>query len=147
MLYIPYVRENKEAVIKGLQKKRFPNADQAIERLLDLDKQRSSLQTDGDMTRAFLKGAQKAIGEMMKTGNHSEAQEYKAGVAEAKQKEKEQAGRYQAVIKEFENLILTIPNVPHASVPEGPHRRRQRGGAPARPGAPNCRPGRCRTGN
>ncbi len=45
MLPIPYLRDNREAVIKGLRKKHFANAAEAVEGVLSLDQRRRDAQT------------------------------------------------------------------------------------------------------
>lgn len=119
MLYIPYVRENKDAVIKGLQKKRFPNPSETIEQVLSLDQRRRDTQTQLDSTLAQSNSLAKEIGALMKSGKKEEAEAAKNRTATLKTQAKELEEAMRSTEEELQRLLVTIPNVPHLSVPEG----------------------------
>jgi seryl-tRNA synthetase len=119
MLYIPYVRENKDAVIKGLQKKRFPKASETVEQLLLLDQRRRDTQTQLDSTLAQSNGLAKEIGALMKLGKKEEAEAAKNQTATLKTQARELEEGMRSIEEELQRLLVTIPNVPHPSVPEG----------------------------
>ncbi len=48
MLQIPFIRENKDLVLAGLQKRHFTGADAVIDQLLALDQQRRDTQKELD---------------------------------------------------------------------------------------------------
>ena len=48
MLTLKVITEEKERVIKGLEKKNFPNAANAIEEVIETDKKRREAQTELD---------------------------------------------------------------------------------------------------
>ena len=48
MLQIPHIRSNDQAVIMGLKKKRFTNAEATISQVLGLDDKRRSVQSELD---------------------------------------------------------------------------------------------------
>lgn len=119
MLTIKQITENKEAVIKGLEKKHFSNARQAIEQVLATDNRRKVAQGEVDAIKQQLNLMAKNIGLLMKEGKRDEAEQTKQQVAALKSKSRE----LEEVMKEAEqarhDLLLTIPNVPYDLVPEG----------------------------
>jgi seryl-tRNA synthetase len=119
MLQIPFIRENKEAVIAGLEKKYFGNAAQTVEKILTLDQQRRETQADLDNTLARQNVLAKQIGGLMKEGKKEEAEAAKAETASLKVRSKELEDGLKDLEKaQFEVLVL-LPNLPHASVPAG----------------------------
>ena len=119
MLTVSQFTELKEATIKGLEKKNFPNAAQVVEELNVLNDKRKSCQTKLDENLSKQNSISKSIGMLMKEGKRDEAEEAKRQVSELKesgkllQQDKEQAET------ELKNLLLTVPNVPYPEVPEG----------------------------
>ncbi|MBD0259003.1 MAG: serine--tRNA ligase, partial [Cytophagales bacterium] len=119
MLYIPYLRENKETGIKGLQKRNLPHASEAIEQVLSLDQRRRDTQTQLDSTLAQSNNMAKEIGALMKAGKKEEAEAAKAQTATLKTQAKDLEEQMRRTEEELQRLLVTLPNVPHASVPEG----------------------------
>ncbi len=68
MLQITYIRENKDTVIAGLQKKRFAKAAESVEQLIVLDRKRRETQAQLDATLAQSNTLAKEIGALMKAG-------------------------------------------------------------------------------
>lgn len=110
MLDIKFIRQNTE-LIKDACKKKQINSE-IIDRLIEVDKKRSELIQSVEKTRrlkneanekikkASLDEKQKIIEEMKKLGSNEEKE-------------------LQDVEKEFQRLMLLVPNIPHVSVPEG----------------------------
>ena len=48
MLSLPYIRENKELVIKGLLVRNFQNAEKLVENVIEADGKRRSVQAELD---------------------------------------------------------------------------------------------------
>jgi seryl-tRNA synthetase len=119
MLYIPYLRENKETVIKGLQKRHLPHAGEAVEQVLSLDQRRRDTQTQLDSTLAQSNNMAKEIGALMKVGKKEEAEAAKAQTATLKTQARDLEEQMRRAEEELQRLLVTLPNVPHASVPEG----------------------------
>jgi seryl-tRNA synthetase len=119
MLPIPYLRDNQEAVIKGLQKKRFVNAAETVESVLSLDQRRRDAQTQLDSTLAQSNNLAREIGALMKAGKKEEAEAAKNQTASLKAESKELEEAMRNAEEELQRLLVTIPNVPHNSVPEG----------------------------
>ena len=119
MLTIKQILEDKEAVIRGLEKKHFNGAREAIENVLALDNKRKQAQAELDSLNNQVKTLSKSIGSFMKDGHKDKAEEAKSQVAQIKARSKE----LEEVMKQAEDdkrsLLYTIPNVPYAIVPEG----------------------------
>jgi len=119
MLQTHFIKENKDLVIKALQKKHFKGAVEAIESVIDLDIQRRSTQTELDNTLAQSNSLAKEIGNLMKNGQKEDAEKAKAQTAELKIKSKELGEKIEKIEIDLYDLLVTIPNLPHSSVPEG----------------------------
>lgn len=119
MLTIKQILEDKEAVIRGLEKKHFAGAREAIDKVLEYDNQRKQAQAKLDSLLAEVKNISKAIGALMKQGKKDEAEAAKKQVEQIKQ----QTVELEACKKEAEEartqVLYTIPNVPYDLVPEG----------------------------
>ena len=119
MLTIKQINEDKEAVIRGLEKKHFAGAREAIEAVLNIDGKRKSAQAELDAVLAEQKTLAKNIGAFMKGGQKEEAEAAKARVAELKSRSAELEELKKAAEEERTQLLYTIPNVPYDIVPEG----------------------------
>ena len=119
MLTIKQILEDKEAVIRGLEKKHFAGAREAIDKVLEYDNQRKQAQAKLDSVLAEVKNISKTIGALMKQGKKDEAEAAKKQVEQIKQ----QTVELEACKKEAEEartqVLYTIPNVPYDLVPEG----------------------------
>ena len=119
MLTLKLITEETERVIKGLEKKHFPDAKAAVEKAIAIDKKRREAQTKLDALLAESKKYAAQIGLLMKAGKKDEAEAAKAEVA----KLKVEATQLEAAKSEAENELTvhlcTIPNIPYDEVPEG----------------------------
>ena len=118
MLTLKTIIENKEEVINRLAKKHF-DAREYIETVIDSDLARRNAQTVLDANLAEINAISKTVGNLMKEGKKDEAEQAKSKVAELKE-----AGKNLEITKEeaeqkIRDILVLIPNVPHASVPEG----------------------------
>ena len=119
MLTINQIIENKEAVITGLHKKHFKDAEAVIERVLDVNNQRREAQTRLDDNLAQQNKIAKSIGLLMKEGKRDEAEQAKAEVANLKAVSKQLQEQKAEAEEALRQLLYTIPNIPYAEVPEG----------------------------
>ena len=119
MLTIKQITENQDAVIRGLEKKHFKGAKEAIEQVLTVDNKRKAAQAELDSLLSEIKILSKSIGGLMKEGKKEEAEAAKQKVAAIK----EQTSLLEAAMKEAEEerkqILYTIPNIPYDLVPEG----------------------------
>lgn len=119
MLTLKLVSEEAERVIKGLEKKHFPGAKQAIYDVLALDKMRRETQQklDKELQEGKKKAAQ--IGALMKEGKKDEANAIKESVAALKEESKLLERELNDIQQKLIDLLRTIPNIPCDEVPEG----------------------------
>ena len=88
MLTLKLLRDDPEFVIRKLAVKHFDARD-IVYRIVELDKNRRSLQTELDSCLAGQKQKASLIGSLMKDGKKDEAEAVKAEVASLKEKSKE----------------------------------------------------------
>lgn len=120
MLQLNFIRENQQAVIDGLTKRNFSEERLGvIVEVMSLDDKRRQLQTTLDAAQAERNRLSKEVGELFKKGAHAEADGIKARVNELKDVIAGVELDQKAVQDELEALLLTIPNIPHVSVPAG----------------------------
>ena len=119
MLTLKLVSEETERVIKGLEKKHFPGAKQAIYDVLALDKMRR--ETEQKLDKELQEGKKKAaqIGALMKEGKKDEANAIKESVAALKEESKLLERELNDIQQKLIDLLRTIPNIPCDEVPEG----------------------------
>ena len=119
MLTLKLITEEKARVIAGLEKKHFPNAAEAIEKVLATDKARRETQQALDACLSEQKKAAAEIGKLMKQGDKAAADAAKATVAELKEKSKALEETKAQAEQELVTLLCQIPNIPYDEVPEG----------------------------
>lgn len=119
MLTLKLITEQTEKVIRGLEKKHFGNAKEAIDKAISLDRNRRETQQKLDACLAEQKKCAAEIGALMKQGKRDEAEAAKAKVAALK----EESQAFQQQMNEVESALTahlcTIPNIPYDIVPEG----------------------------
>lgn len=118
MLQIQRIRQEPEAIIEGL-KKRGIDATQTVNDLIDLDAQRRGIRHQMEEKQARSNALAKEIGQLFKSGKGAEANELKAETGALKQEIKGLNEELQSLEEKEHDLILTLPNVPHESVPAG----------------------------
>ncbi|MGM9633117.1 MAG: serine--tRNA ligase [Alloprevotella sp.] len=119
MLTIKQITDDKEAVIRGLEKKHFAGAREAVDAVLEADGRRKAAQAKLDSLLAEAKTISKQIGALMKEGKADEAAAARQRVADIKEQTKTLEEAMKAASEERKQLLYTIPNVPYDLVPEG----------------------------
>ncbi len=118
MLTLKYITENTDEVIARLAKKHFDGV-QIIAQVVELDGLRKASQVQVDTASAELNNLSKEIGLLMKQGKQTEATQAKEKTVELKESIKNLADQQSAAEQKLNELLVQIPNLPHASVPEG----------------------------
>ena len=118
MLALQYIRENKDTVLKGLEKRGFKSLD-LIDKIIDLDQQRRSIQTKLDSHLSDSNQMAKEIGNLFKSGETDKANSLKEKSTAAKELTKQLQEQLQKVSSELLELRTQIPNIPDESVPSG----------------------------
>lgn len=118
MLTLKAINENPEDIILQLSKKRF-EAKEIINQVIELDTVRRSTQTSLDAVLADINLISKSIGTLLKEGKKDEATAAKEKVTNLKNNSKELEVKLKDATKSIDDLLVSIPNLPHNSVPEG----------------------------
>ena len=119
MLTLKLINEQTERVIRGLEKKHFAEARQAIEEVMAIDKKRREAQTALDQNLSQAKKLAAEIGGLMKQGKKDEAESIKQQVSELKVAGEALKGQMEEAEKLLNQKLCQIPNIPYDEVPEG----------------------------
>ena len=116
MLTLKLISEETERVIKGLEKKHFEGAREAVEKVLEYDKIRREAQQKLDSNKQQQNQLAKQIGSLMKEGKKEEAENIKTTVADLKAADKALQEIMDKAQADMTHVLLDIPN---KDVPEG----------------------------
>ena len=119
MLTLKLISEETERVIKGLEKKHFNGAREAIDKVLEYDKIRRDAQQKSDATKQQTNQLAKKIGQLMKAGDKEAAEQAKNEVANLKAECKAIEEIMEKAQNDLTQLLCQIPNIPNDDVPEG----------------------------
>lgn len=119
MLQIAQIKDNKKAVISGLIRRNFKDAENTIDALLNLDDARKSVQQKNDAALAEANQLSKQIGMLMGQGKKDEAEKVKTKTAAFKDQSKALGDELKQIEDELKQLLYTIPNIPNPKVPAG----------------------------
>ena len=119
MLTLRLINEETDRVIRGVEKKHFKGAKEAIEKVQEVDRLRRETQQKLDKTKQDAKLLAAQIGQLMKQGDKEQAEQVKEQVAALKQADKTLQEKMDAAEQELTNLLCAIPNIPCELVPEG----------------------------
>lgn len=120
MLELSYLRAHADKAAAGLAKRKI-DAKETISDILRLDEQRRQNQSELDAVLAESNKISKEIGILFKEGKVDEANAQKAKTGELKDKSRELQAEADQIKHSLDQLLLSLPNVPHDSVVEGAH--------------------------
>ena len=118
MLTLKSINENTDEIIRKLAKKNF-DAKAVLEEIKVLDLVRRNTQQQLDATLSELNALSKSIGALMKGGKKDEAETAKEKVSALKESSKQLDEELKMSETKIQELLVTVPNLPHDSVPEG----------------------------
>ncbi len=118
MLELSFLRENTELVIERLAIKRV-DARETIKKILEADINRRETQKLLDDNLAESNQIAREVGNLFKEGRQQEANDLKARSAELKVAAREITEKLEALQKEQNELLVTLPNLPHPETPKG----------------------------
>ena len=118
MLTLQIIKENPDFVVERLAVKGF-DGRAVITEILEIDAERRRLQQQTDNDASVLKKLAASIGALMKKGDAEGAAKAKEEVARLKGETKGLHDRLEECEKKMTDLLLTVPNLPCAEVPEG----------------------------
>ena len=119
MLQLQYIKDHTEEIITRLKIKHVKDVETRIAEILKLDEERRALQVKADNVKSEQNRIAKEIGMLMKQGKKEEAEAAKARTAALKGEEKELSTRQGEVEQELNEKLISLPNAPHITVPEG----------------------------
>jgi seryl-tRNA synthetase len=118
MLSIQLFRQEKELVLAGLQKKNFSNTA-LVDSIIEVDELRRTAQQENDALAAIVNAASKKIGALMGKGEKETAEALKQQVAQHKDQAKALQTKLSELDARLQELLISLPNLPHQSVPTG----------------------------
>ena len=118
MLALQFIRENKDSLLLGLQKRGFKNPE-VIDQIIELDQKRRSQQAKLDSLLAESNQMAKEIGTLFKSGELDQANLLKEKSAASKIATKALQETLQETTNQLFELRTQVPNMPHESVPAG----------------------------
>ncbi len=118
MLTLKLLRDDPQFVIDRLAVKNF-DASELVGKIIALDDNRKALQRESEALATEQKQFASRIGLLMKEGKRDEAEAAKAEVAALKAKAAGLDAKAAENNTELESLLVLLPNIPCALVPEG----------------------------
>ncbi len=118
MIEIQTIRQNPDFVKERLAVKNFSELN-IVDEILKTDEERRLIQGKLDEIRNKENTLAKEIGTLFKEGKKDDAETKKVEVAALKEQSAALTTKFSELEKEQQNLIVKLPNLPHASVPKG----------------------------
>ncbi len=120
MLQINFIRDHKDLVLAGLNKRNFgPEAESLLTQVIELDDNRKLTQKSLDDLLAESNSLSKQIGILYKSGKQEEANLMKSTVAKNKEVANNLQEKMAGYRNSIEEILFKIPNHPKDAVPEG----------------------------
>lgn len=118
MLQVNFLRDNKERVLEGLQKRQFKNVE-LVDQAIEVDDTRKKLQYELDSQLSEINKISKEIGILMKEGKKEEAEAAKSKTSHFKESSKELTAKLDETEKELLDILYQLPNIPSNMVKNG----------------------------
>ncbi|MBL7807653.1 MAG: serine--tRNA ligase, partial [Saprospiraceae bacterium] len=120
MLQLKVIREEKKRIIAGLRKRNWTSAQiRIVDQIIQADDARRATQKELDDSLAESNKLAKQIGALMGQGKKEEAEALKTQVAQLKSTSKSLEERMDSLKVQLDEMLYTVPNCPHKSVPKG----------------------------
>ena len=113
------LRNDPAAVRTALARRNKPEVLEALETAITLDEKMRLLTNERDDARQEINAISKNVGQLRRDGKTNEAETAMAKSRELGEREKELAAAHAAVEAEMHEILLRIPNLPHADAPDG----------------------------
>lgn len=118
MLVVHEIRENKEKFVEALRKRGLDMAS-VLDEILTADEERRAAQAKLDEILAESNRYSKEIGILYKSGEVEKANELKQKSTDLKESTKSFSEKMQTASERLQELLYTVPNIPHDLVPAG----------------------------
>ncbi|MBX3609229.1 MAG: serine--tRNA ligase [Hydrogenophaga sp.] len=119
MLDIVQLRKDLDAVVARLTTRKQPQPYLDVEAYRALENERKSLQTRTEELQSQRNSLSKQIGMLKGKGQHAEADSAMAQVGAIKSELDAGAARLEVIQAELQAMLMSVPNLPHESVPVG----------------------------
>lgn len=120
MLEIHLLRDQRERTLNGLKKRGLSEERlHLVDDVIRLDEQRKTVQTELDGLLNERNTISDQIGTLFKSGKSQEATLLKTKVQDIKELTEKLEQSLNETKTELENILISLPNIPHESVPEG----------------------------
>ena len=118
MLQVNFLRENKERVLEGLNKRNFKQIN-LVDEAISMDDERKKYQFDLDQNLAEMNKISKEIGILMKEGKKEEAENATSKTAEYKENSQVLQQKLRDSEAKLLEILYQIPNIPFEKVVAG----------------------------
>ncbi|KEY18215.1 serine--tRNA ligase [Kaistella antarctica] len=118
MLQVQFLRDNKDRVLKGLNKRNFKQTE-LVDEAVSVDDERKKLQFELDQNLAEMNTISKQIGVLMKEGQKDEAETAKSKTAEFKDNAQNLQQKLKSAEARLLEILYLIPNIPYEKVVAG----------------------------
>lgn len=118
MLQVNFLRENKERVLEGLNKRNFKQIN-LVDEAISMDDERKKYQFDLDQNLAEMNKISKEIGILLKEGNKEEAENAKSKTAQYKENSQVLQQKLRDSEAKLLEILYQIPNIPFEKVVAG----------------------------
>ena len=119
MLDLKRIREDTQFVRDRLSRRAKPEALENVDKVLQLDGERRALITRVEAARARRNEVSPQVGRLKQAGQHEQAEQLMAEMRELGDQMKASEARLADLEGRVRDLLLNIPNLPEAEVPEG----------------------------
>ena len=119
MLDIKYIRENIDIVKENIRKKNQDEKLELVDRVVELDELRRENIKETDAKRARRNEIADLMPKLFKENKQEEANVLKEEAKKLAEEIKELEKSVEEETEEYNNILLTIPNIMHESVPVG----------------------------
>ena len=119
MLDIKWIRENRDAFVKGLTDRGFPEPRETLNQILKLDEQRRATIQKLQEAQARRNAASRGIGQAKAAKDEARAKALMEEVAQLKVAIRDGEAKEREDDKAFQDYLAAIPNMPAADVPVG----------------------------
>ncbi|MBS1521614.1 MAG: serine--tRNA ligase [Bacteroidetes bacterium] len=118
MLQVNYIVDNRDHVLERLAVKNFKQPE-LVDEIIWLDHRRRRTQMPLNLAESQANAEAKKVGELMREGKKGEAEEAKLNAGRYKEEIKKLNETLEEIEKEIQEKLVLLPNLPHASVPNG----------------------------
>src|SRR4029079_305294 len=117
MISLQLIRDDPDAVKRAVARKGKPT--DVVDRLAATDARRREVEAEANDLRAERNTGNRELGELMRNGQRDEADALKARMAPLSERIDALAAELGELETAIEADLLLVPNLPHASVPDG----------------------------